>query len=483
MRLHIAALAIVLVACTRASTAPTPSYPSSYDIVISGGKIVDGTGNPWMYGDIGIKNGRIARMTPRGMLARVPATRRIDATGLVVAPGVIDIQAHSEEQLLYGDSRVMGMTTQGVTTMIMGEGETPGQMSQTMFNDYLKSGDTTYASLYRSFIGPTGFGVWLEAMQRHAASVNFGSFLGAGAIRQYAKNMAEGTPTPAEVDTMRTVVRQGMRDGAFGVASALIYPPGNYAGTEELIEEAKAMAPYGGVYITHMRSEGDRLIEALQEAMRIGREGNVPVEIYHLKAAGVKNWPKMKTVLAMIDSARAAGQDITVDQYPYTAGSNNLSSCIPPWAHADGKLLDRLRDPTSRAKIKTEMMDENANFESLCLSATAQGAGDRECVEGGLGRRLDRPDVGRAEPARSGDLHRVGLEHRGAGQEAVHEVRDGRRRLRSGQHDDRRASALVRHVSADPRPVCPGLELAHARGCGAQDDRRDRGSAVDSRSR
>jgi dihydroorotase/N-acyl-D-amino-acid deacylase len=373
---HLPLLALALAACARPSSAPTPagaSYPSSYETIITGGKIVDGTGNPWIYGDVGIAGGRIARITPPGMLARAQAARRIDARGLVVAPGVIDIQAHSEEQLLYGDSRVMGMITQGVTTMIMGEGETPGQMSATMFADYLKSGDTTHAALYRTFIGPNGFGVWLRAMERHTASVNFGSFLGAGAVRQYAKNMAEGPPTPAELDTMRAVVRQAMRDGAFGLGSALIYPPGNYAGTAELIEQAKAMAPYGGVYITHMRSEGDRFLEAIDEALRIGRDGGVPVEIYHLKAAGVKNWPKMKIAIAKIDSARAAGQDVQVDQYPYTAGGNNLSSCIPPWAHADGKLLDRLRDAPTRAKIKTEMQDENANFESLCLGATPQG--------------------------------------------------------------------------------------------------------------
>jgi dihydroorotase/N-acyl-D-amino-acid deacylase len=364
---------IALAACARATSAPTPAAASSYETVITGGKIIDGTGNAWVYGDVGINGGRIARITPPGKLARAQAARRVDARGLVVAPGVIDIQAHSEEQLLTGDSRVVGMITQGVTTMIMGEGDTPGQVSATMFADYLKSGDTTFAPLLRTFIGPKGFGEWLEAMERHTASVNFGSFLGAGAVRQYAKNMAQGAPTAAELDTMRTVVRQAMRDGAFGLGSALIYPPGNYASTEELIEQAKAMAPYGGVYITHMRSEGDRLVEAVEEALRIGREGGVPVEIYHLKAAGVKNWPKMKTVIAKIDSARAAGQDVTVDQYPYTAGGNNLSSCIPPWAHADGKLLDRLRDAPTRAKIKAEMMDENANFESLCLGATPQG--------------------------------------------------------------------------------------------------------------
>jgi dihydroorotase/N-acyl-D-amino-acid deacylase len=225
----------------------------------------------------------------------------------------------------------------------------------------------------RGFTGEHGFDTWFRAMERHRMSVNVGSFVGAGTVRAYAKGMAEGPATPAELDTMRAVVRRAMRDGALGIGSALIYPPGNYASTEELIEEAKAMAPSGGVYITHMRSEGDRLIEAVQEALRIGTEGGVPVEIYHLKAAGVRNWPKAKQVVAMIDSARAAGQDVATDQYPYTAGQNNLSSCIPPWAHADGKLLDRLRDPAQRARIKKEMTDPHANFESLCLAATPAG--------------------------------------------------------------------------------------------------------------
>lgn len=391
-------LAVALVGCARASTAPR-SLPSSFETVITGGRIVDGTGNAWYYGDIGIVGDRVARISPPGMLRAVPAQRRIDARGLVVAPGVIDIQAHSEEQLLNGDSRVIGMTTQGVTTMIMGEGDTPGQVSRAMLNDYLRSGgDTSLAPLLRTFVGPQGFGEWLRAMERHTASVNFGSFIGAGGVRQYAKNMAQGAPTAAELDTMRLVVRTAMRDGAFGLGSALIYPPGNYASTEELIEQAKVMAPFGGVYITHMRSEGDRFVEAVDEALRIGREGGVPVEIYHLKAAGLKNWPKMRTVIAKVDSARAAGQDVTVDQYPYTAGSNNLSSCIPPWAHADGKLLDRLRDPATRARIKAEMMDENANFESLCLGATPQGVQVLGFVTDSLkkyeGKRL--PEIARA---------------------------------------------------------------------------------------
>ena len=348
--------------------------PGAYDVVIEHGRIVDGTGDPLYYGDVAIAGGRIARVTPPGMLAGVRAARRIDATGLVVAPGVIDIQAQSYDELLAGDSRVVSMSTQGVTTMILGEGDTPAPANDRLVAVAAAQGaDSIHLRLMHSFGGAHGFDAWLRAMQAHGMAVNVGSFLGAATVRGYAKGMAEGQASPAELDTMRRVVRDAMADGAMGLGSALIYPPGSYASTEELIEEAKAMAPDGGVYITHMRSEGDRLVEAVQEAMRIGREAGVPVEIYHLKAAGVRNWPKAARVVAMIDSARAAGQDVAADQYPYTAGQNNLSSCIPPWAHADGRLLQRLRDAATRARIRGEMTDEHANFESLCLAAGAQG--------------------------------------------------------------------------------------------------------------
>ncbi len=377
--LSAAALAVALAACAgrthTVSPAPTPgTAPAGYDVVIAGGRIVDGTGSPWFYGDVGIVGDRIVRIAPAGLLGDAPARRRIDAHGLVVAPGAIDIQAQSYTQLLFGDSRVVSMVTQGVTTMILGEGDTPAPANERLIAAATaQAADTTLVHLLRGFTGAHGFDAWLRAMERHRTAVNVGSFLGAGTVRAYAKGMAEGPASPAELDTMRAIVRNAMVDGALGVASALIYPPGSYASTEELVQEAKAMAPYGGVYITHMRSEGDRLIEAVQEALRVGREGGVPVEIYHLKAAGVNNWPKARQVVAMIDSARAAGQDVATDQYPYTAGQNNLSSCIPPWAHADGKLLDRLRDPGTRARIKREMTDEHANYESLCLAATAHG--------------------------------------------------------------------------------------------------------------
>ncbi len=366
-------LLLGLGACARpGALSPNPSH---YDVVIAGGKIVDGTGNPWFYGDVGVAGGRIARIAPPGMLRDAPATRRIDASGLVVAPGVIDIQAQSYDELLYGDGRVVSMSTQGVTTMILGEGDTPAPVNDGVLADFTAtaSSDTVLLRMMSGFAGEHGFDAWLRAMLRHGNAVNVGSFVGAGTVRSYAKGMTEGPATQAELDTMRSVVRRAMRDGAFGVASALIYPPGSYASTEELVEEARVMAPLGGLYITHIRSEGDRLIEAVTEALRVGREGGVPVEIYHLKAAGEANWPKARQVVAWIDSVRTAGQDVTADQYPYTAGQNNLSSCIPPWAHADSRLLERLRDPATRSRIKAEMTSEHASFESLCMAATPAG--------------------------------------------------------------------------------------------------------------
>lgn len=367
--------AFAVMACARGGgPLPAGSESGPYDVVIEHGMVVDGSGNPWFRGDVAIKGNRIARIAPAGMLKDAKATRRIDASGLVVAPGFIDIQAQSVGQLMNGDSRVVSMITQGVTTMIFGEGETPAPVNDGILALYKEEGgDTATLRILQGFRGDHGFGNWLGEMQQRKASVNFGSFLGAATVRAYAKGMTEGPATPAELDTMRAVVRHAMQDGAFGVASALIYPPGSYASTAELVEEAKAAAPYGGIYITHMRSEGDRLLEAMDEAFTIGREGGVPVEIYHLKAAGVQNWPKAARAIAKIDSARAAGQDVGADQYVYTAGANGLSSCIPPWAHADGKLLQRLTDQAQRTRIHADMMRADTSWENLCLSATPAG--------------------------------------------------------------------------------------------------------------
>ena len=373
-------LAAVLTACAStqaARTAPDATTAAHYDVIIENGRIVDGTGNAWFYGDVGIRGDRIARVVPAGLLAGARSVKRVDARNLVVSPGFIDIQGQSVSQLTFGDSRLVSKVTQGITTEILGEGSTPAPVNDAILRGAQGSftgprGDSI-RKVVSTFTGEHGFGRWLDAMQAHGMSVNAGSFLGAETIRVYAKGFAEGEPNAAELDTMRAVARNAMRDGAFGVASALIYPPGNFATTEELIEVAKAISPLGGVYITHMRSEGDRLLEALDEAMRIGKEGRVPVEIYHLKAAGVRNWEKMNDVVAKIEYARAYGQDVSADMYPYVAGGTGLAACTPPWATANDKLLDNLRDPAIRKRIVAEMHEERTTWENLCTLATPKG--------------------------------------------------------------------------------------------------------------
>jgi N-acyl-D-aspartate/D-glutamate deacylase len=363
----ICGLPLLLSAC--ASAGARRADGGAYDVVIGGGRIIDGTGNPWFYGDVGIRGDRIARIAARGTLAMAAARRRVDATGLIVAPGFIDIQSHSRGAFLTGDGRVVSKVTQGITTEILGEGSTNAPANDLT----LMSADTAWRRVNEPFRGPRGFDAWLRAMEARGISTNAGSFVGASTVRMYAKGMSEGAASPAELDTMRAVMARAMDDGAFGLASALIYPPGVFASTDELVEVAKAMAPYGGVYITHMRSEADQLLEAIDEALAIGRRAGVAVEIYHLKAAGQRNWHKAPLAIAKIDSARRAGQDVAADMYAYIAGATDLSSCLPPWVSADGKLLDNLRDSTMRARIHADASREYTEWESLCRLATPEG--------------------------------------------------------------------------------------------------------------
>ncbi len=361
---------------TSGRSSPSATLAGPFDVVIANGRVVDGTGNPWYYADVAIRGDRIVAVAPPHSLDAASTTRRIDARGLVVAPGFIDMQGQSAEAFVFGDGRAISKITQGVTSEILGEGSTPAPANDKVLASVM--GDTAVTRTMRGFGGEHGFGAWLDAMQHHGVAVNVGSYLGAETVRVYAMGAAPGAPSTAQLDTMRRVVRDAMRDGAFGVASALIYPPGSYAGTPELIEMARAMSPFHGTYITHMRSEGDSLLEATDETMRIGRDGAVPVIIYHLKAAGPSNWSKEPALLAKIDSARSAGQDVTATMYPYPASSNGLASCVPAYVSANGKLLENLRDATKRARIAREMNDA-----SLGISADCQGiAPDKIMVVG-----------------------------------------------------------------------------------------------------
>jgi dihydroorotase/N-acyl-D-amino-acid deacylase len=388
--LGVAVALSVLPACSGAppavapapAPAPPPLPPGAYDVIIEGGRLVDGTGNPWYPGDIALRGDRIAAITLPGRLRDAQATRRVDATDKVVAPGFIDIQSQSRSAFLgNGDGRVVSKVMMGVTTEIMGESTTNAPASAAMLDAAGRAAGVTVFGT---------FGEWIAAMERHGASVNFGSFVGASTLRRMGMGLAMGEAGSPERSLMQGAVRQAMEEGAFGVASALIYPPGSFAGTEELVSVVSAAAPYGGVYVTHLRSEGDRLLEAIDEAIAIGARAGVPVEIFHLKAAGQRNWHKADLAVAKIDSARAAGVDIQANMYPYTAGSTGLTACFPPSASANGRLFQNLRSSTTRARIRAEIERPAEAWENLCALATPDGT-----LLLGLARQENRRFAGR----------------------------------------------------------------------------------------
>jgi N-acyl-D-aspartate/D-glutamate deacylase len=346
---------------------------SGFDVLIRGAKIVDGSGNPWFYGDLALAGDRIAALAPTGQLAPENAAEVVDASGMIVCPGFIDIQSHSIVPLMI-DNRCLSKITQGVTTEIMGEGWTPapfgGRLDEPIPHRIFTEQNPEWQERAR---GWTRFGDWLNAMVESGVAPNVGSFLGGGTLRQYARGMEMGRSDATALESMRRVMADAMDDGAFGVSYALIYPPDNFADTDEVIEVCKVAARRGGVYITHLRSEADRFLEGLQEAIDIGRRAEIAVEVYHLKAAGRNNWHKMPAAIEMIERARAEGLDITADMYPYTANGTGLSSILPPWLAADGKFFDNLADPAIRAQVREDVLNPDGSWEAMATWAGPEG--------------------------------------------------------------------------------------------------------------
>jgi dihydroorotase/N-acyl-D-amino-acid deacylase len=332
--------------------------PAAFDVIIKNGHILDGTGSPWYAADIGICGDRIAAI---GKLDSASAAKVIDAQGQIVAPGFIDMLGQSETSLLI-DNRSLSKLSQGITTEITGEG---GSISPQ--NAKTLASMQPFLDHYHLTVDWTTLDGYFVRLARNGTPINLATYVGAAQVREAVIGDDDRPPTSAELEQMKSLVAQAMKDGAMGLSTALIYPPGIYAKTDELIALAKAASQYGGIYATHMRSEGASEPEALEEAIRIGREANIPVEIFHLKVSGKSRWGTMPAVVQKIDSARASGIDVRADQYPYIAGATALASALPPWV-ADGgteKLLARLHDPQTREKIKADMAGDHKDWENL----------------------------------------------------------------------------------------------------------------------
>lgn len=360
----LASLVMMLaVACAN----PPDQQSARFDVVIRGGTIYDGTGSPGRRADLGIRGDRIAAV---GDLSNADAANVVDASGLAVAPGFINMLSWATESLLI-DGRSQGDIRQGVTLEIFGEGSSMGPLSDEMKKRIVKEmGDVKYEITW------TTLSEYLQELERRGISTNVASFIGATTLREHVIGLEDRQPTPEELERMRALVRQEMEAGALGIGSSLIYAPAFYATTEELIELCKEAAKYRGKYISHMRSEGNRLLEAVDELIRIAREANVPAEIYHLKAAGKANWPKMDEVIAKVEAARKEGLKITADMYTYTAGATGLDAAMPPWVLDGGwdEAFKRLRDPGARRRIADAIRKGGDDWENLYLAA---GSPDR----------------------------------------------------------------------------------------------------------
>ncbi len=331
--------------------------PDAFDVVITNGHIIDGTGSPWYSGDLGIRDGKVAAI---GNLSAAPRKRTIDAAGKVVAPGFIDMLGQSEMTILV-DPRLPSKIYQGITTEITGEGGSAAPL-----NDAIIAADRSGYEHYHITPDWRTFRQYFARLEKQGIGINLASYVGATQVRRMILGDDDKQPTPEELEQMKTLVRDAMRDGTFGVSTSLEYAPAPYARTGELIALAAEGGKFGGIYSTHMRNESDSVLDAIEEAVSIGREAHVPVEIWHIKVAGKNNWGRMPEVVAKINAARAAGADITADTYAYTAWFNDFSAFIPPWAHDGGsaKLVERLKDPATRARIRKDMLTPSKDWDN-----------------------------------------------------------------------------------------------------------------------
>jgi N-acyl-D-amino-acid deacylase len=345
-------LAFLLILSAFALAADSP-----FDLVITNGHIVDGTGSPWYSGDIGIRDGRIAAI---GNLSAAARKRTVDAKGKVVAPGFVDMLGQSETTILV-DPRLPSKIYQGITTEITGEGGSAAPL-----NDAIIANDRPGYEHYKINPDWRTFRQYFSRLEKQGMGINLASYVGATQVRRMVLGDADVQPTPEQLEKMKALVREAMSDGAVGVSTSLMYAPAPYAKTEELIALASEASKFGGIYATHMRNESDSALEAIDEAVRIGREAHIPVEIWHFKIAGKANFGKMPDLIARVNKARAEGVDVEADTYAYTAWFNSMSAFIPAWAHdgGDAKLIERLRDPATRARIRKDMETPSKDWDN-----------------------------------------------------------------------------------------------------------------------
>ena len=356
------ALVLLFAVASMVTTSSVSSQRPEYDLIITNGAVIDGSGSPGFMADVGIKGDRIARI---GNLRGAKAKREIDARGQVVAPGFIDMLGQSETFVLI-DPRAMSKVMMGVTTEITGEGE-----SIAPINDRILKEQEDFNRRFNLAVDWRTLGQYFSRLEKQGAGINLGTFVGATQVREYVIGYDDRPPTAAELDQMKALVADAMKDGALGVSTSLQYVPARFAKTDEIVELAQVAHQYGGIYISHQRSEANAIDDSMKEVFEIARRANIPAEIWHFKTAYKKNWGRMPEMLRRIEAARRQGLKITADVYPYVAGSTSLSACLPPWALAGGtdRMIARLKDPATRERLKKEIGADSNDWENIYLGS------------------------------------------------------------------------------------------------------------------